>query len=113
MLVKHLPAESATKTALRNKAPVEDLKEKVSDAETEYGPWSQTDMLLAELIDVARWLQWSKTKAAEEKRDVPEPYPRPGVVRKPKVGAVNADVIDLLEYIRKNNGAPPEGYVQR
>jgi hypothetical protein len=28
VLVKHLPAESATKTALRNAAPVEELKER-------------------------------------------------------------------------------------
>jgi hypothetical protein len=44
-------------------------------------------MLLAELIDVARWLQWAKTKAAEKVDTAPKPYPRPGVERKPKAAA--------------------------
>lgn len=90
---------------------MEDLK--AVAAEVDYGPWSQTDMLLAELIDINRWLQWSKTKAAEQNKDQPKPYPRPGVERKPAAPVINADVINLLEYVRNNNGASPEGYVQK
>lgn len=111
VLVKNLPAESATKTALRNATPLAQVQE--SAAAAEYGPWSQTDMLLAELIDVARWLQWSKTKAAEQNTDRPEPYPRPGVVRKAAAGVVDAKVVSMLEYLRASNGASPEGYVVR
>lgn len=110
VLVKHLPAESATKTALRNAVPVEQLKDAVEVAD--YGPWSQTDMLLAELIDVARWLQWAKTKASEKVDTAPKPYPRPGVERKPAAAAANAQVINLLEYVRAHNGASPEGFIQ-
>lgn len=110
MLVRHLPPESATKTALRNATPVADLQETVEDADREYGAWSQTDMLLAELIDVARWLQWSKTEAAEKKQPPPKPYPRPGVGREDK--RQRAQVIDILERIRANNGAAPAGYTE-
>ena len=108
VLIKHLPQDSVTKTALRNAAPEPALQEAV--AEAEYGPWSQTDMLLAELIDVASWLQWSKTKDGENNRNQPAPYPRPGVARKPKPPPFNAKVIDLLEYVRSNNGASPAGF---
>jgi hypothetical protein len=114
VLVRNLPPESATKTALRNATPVEDLQDVVEDADREYGSWSQTDMLLAELIDVARWLQWSKTKAAEDRpNESPKPYPRPGVDRTPSQRKVTAKVIDLLEYMRSHNGAAPEGYVEQ
>ena len=82
-------------------------------ADADYGRWSQTDMLLADLIDVARWLQWSKTKAGADGKDQPKPYPRPGVDRKPKKSpATDAKVINLLEYLRAHNGAAPEGYTQ-
>lgn len=110
VLVRHLPSESATKTALRNEAPDEDLQDAVEDVDREYGQWSQTDMLLAELIDVARWLQWSKTEAAEKQQPPPGPFPRPGVARKPKV---NARIVSLLEYVRSHDGAAPEGYVEQ
>lgn len=106
VLVKHLPPESATKTALRNAAPDDRLTEAVI-GDAPYGPWSQTDMLLADLIDVARWLQWAKSKDGEDNKNRPEPYPRPGVQRK---GAVTAKVINLLDYIREHNGAAPDNY---
>jgi hypothetical protein len=110
VLVKNLPAESATKTALRNAAPLQQVRESATAAD--YGPWSQTDMLLAELIDVARWLQWSKTKAAEKNTDHPEPFPRPGVQRK-GAAPVNATVVSMLEYLRTHNGAAPGGYTAK
>lgn len=112
VLIRHLPAESAFKTALRNATPTTDLKQVVEDGDREYGAWSQTDMLLAELIDVARWLRWSKTPDAEKGTNRPEPFPRPGVERKTVVPTMNAQVVDLLEYVRKNNGAAPEGFVK-
>lgn len=105
MLIKNLPAESATKTALRNATPVSEMRQSASTAE--YGAWSQADMLLAELIDVARWLQWSKSKDAG-KTAPPEPFPRPGVAR--KAAAVTDNVVSILEYLRTHNGAAPPGY---
>lgn len=112
VLIKHLPIESATKTAIRNSVPVDSLRASVSDVDTQYGAWSQTDMLLAHLIDIATWLRWTKTKAAEDQpKSPPEPYPRPGVNRKTVANPVNSNVISLLEYVRANGGAPPAGFV--
>lgn len=110
VLIRHLPPESATKTALRNAAPIAQLQQVA--AEVEYGAWSQTDMLLADLIDIAAWLRWSKTKDAESNKNPPKPYPRPGVNRRPANAPLNSKVINLLEFVRNNNGAAPEGYVQ-
>lgn len=107
-LVKNLPPESATKTALRNATPEHEMRQAAGSAE--YGPWSQTDMLLAELIDINRWLQWAKTKDAEKGTGHPEPYPRPGVKRKGEAAPVTAAVVDMLEYLRAHHGASPEGY---
>ncbi len=111
VLIKHLPAESATKTELRNAAPVEVLKQ--AAVSKTYGPWSQTDMLLAELIDQASWLKWSKTKDAENGTNLPPPYPRPGVKRadEPVAQTAMGDVIDLFEYMKQHNGASPPGFV--
>jgi hypothetical protein len=113
VLIKHLPPESATKTSIRNATPVEQLQAVVDDSETKYGAWSQTDMLLAQLIDLVTWLQWAKTKAADTRpNEPPKPYPRPGVQRAAApVVRPDAHVIDLLEYVRTHGGAPPEGYI--
>lgn len=112
VLIKHLPAESATKTSLRNAIPVEELQDVVSDTDAPYGAWSQTDMLLAHLIDLVTWLRWAKTKAAEDKpNNPPEPYPRPGVDRKPTARRSDPNVINLLEYVRQHGGAPPANFV--
>lgn len=48
--------------------------------------WGIQEQLLAELVDVAHWLQWSKTKDAQSKppKNMPEPIPRPGVKPKEK-----------------------------
>lgn len=108
VLIRGLPAESVTKTELRNETPEDELTAAVV-GNSPYGAWSQTDMLLADLIDVARWLQWSKTKDGEDNRNHPKPYPRPGVKRP---GAVTAKVVDLLEYVRTHNGAAPSNYMQ-
>lgn len=102
MLIKHLPQESATKTALRNVTPAAELAEAV---DAPYGPWSQTDMLLAELVDLTRWLQWAKTKAAEDNVDQPPAFPRPGVKRAAERAADLAPVINMLTRLRETRGA--------
>lgn len=100
--------ESATKTALRNAAPESDLRQAV---DADYGPFSQTDMLLCELIDVLRWLQWAKTQDGTDNKNQPKPYPRPGVKRDGQSvsSAASADVINLMERIRANRGGV-DGY---
>lgn len=41
--------------------------------------WTLTNMLLATIADVLRWLQWAKTKDGQKGRGAPEPIARPGV----------------------------------
>lgn len=107
VLVKFLPPESATKTALRNETPLDSIRKAAADSD--YGPWSQTDMLLAAVIDLLAWLKWAKTKDGSEGKNAPEPYPRPGVARKAATAA-NVVNLDLFKYMRDHNGAVPAGY---
>jgi hypothetical protein len=63
--------------------------------------WTLTNLLLATIADVLRWLQWAKTKDGRKNRRKPEPIPRPGVARKkavhPKVkGAPRSTIRKLL-----------------
>lgn len=41
--------------------------------------WQLTQYLLADMADSLRWLVWSKTRAAQDGRDRPNPIPRPGL----------------------------------
>ena len=45
----------------------------------EQAGWTLTNMLLAAIVDVLRWLQWAKTKDGARGYNMPEPIPRPGV----------------------------------
>lgn len=47
--------------------------------------WTRTNLLLAAIVDLLRWLQWSKTKDGRKNRNRPEPLPRPGVARSKSV----------------------------
>ncbi len=79
-LIDHLPAESATMTALRVAAP--QAAERAGErADPAHGPWSQADMLLASVVDALRRLEWAyavvHSKGSPPK--APEPITRPGV----------------------------------
>lgn len=68
--------------------------------------WTRQTMLLADLVDAANWLVWSKTKAAHDGSPPPERVPRPGVkpreVRKgSKVKAVPAERIKEIYGLGK------------
>lgn len=69
--------------------------------------WTLTNMLLATIADVLRWLQWSKTKDGRKNRNMPEPIERPGVVPRkrrvhPKVkGAPVSKMRELLNQGRE------------
>jgi hypothetical protein len=63
--------------------------------------WTLTNLLLATIADVLRWLQWAKTKDGAKNRNQPDPIPRPGVARNrqvhPKVkGAPRSKIRKLL-----------------
>ncbi len=82
VLIRHLPPESATKTAIRNAMPEADTKQAVTSADPSQGQWSQTEMLLALLVDSVRHLQYTLIRVNGGKGKPPDPIPRPGV--KPK-----------------------------
>ena len=44
----------------------------------ELGRWSETEYLLADVIDTLNTLVWFKTKDGQKGHNRPKPYPRPG-----------------------------------
>jgi len=62
--------------------------------------WGIDQQLLAELVDVAHWLQWAKTPDATKKppQNRPDPIPRPGVKPKP-VEVIKFDVMTQDEAL--------------
>lgn len=48
-------------------------------ANPEGAQWDLTNLLLAEVVDTQRWLQWAKTESAQDPNTMPKPIPRPGV----------------------------------
>jgi hypothetical protein len=100
VLVQHLPPQSATMTGLRAAQP-ELAAEASQDVDPNAMAWSQTDMLLASLIDSMQYLCWMFAAVNfKGQRPAPEPIPRPGVARK-KAGMLVAD------YERMTGEKPP------
>jgi hypothetical protein len=109
VLVKHLPMESATQTALRD-ADLAELDELVApepEPDDRFGPWSHADYLLAELIDAVREGVYVASLAGQldPKPKPPEPTLRPGVRRRPPPprGMSEADFI-FLNSLRAPRG---------
>ncbi|AER47572.1 tail assembly chaperone [Mycobacterium phage DS6A] len=73
--------------------------------------WTPTNMLLAAIVDVLRWLQWARTKDGQAGRNMPEPIKRPGVhgrkrpVHPKGKGAPRSRIRELLR--RGRPAAPP------
>ncbi|UQT54325.1 hypothetical protein M4V62_04080 [Streptomyces durmitorensis] len=108
VLIQHLPPESSTMTALRNKLSGEELTEQAEKGEPEKGRWSQLEQLTASVLDAVRRLEYVTICAnTEKKRDQPEPptpTPRPGAKpRKPKPKITEQAAERLFELI--NGGA--------
>ncbi len=73
-------------TALRNAAPEVDLEAQAEGADPSRGRWSQTDLLLAQVIDSVTRLSHYYTlvnTSGGKRPDPPQPVPRPGVPRTP------------------------------
>lgn len=105
LILKHLPQESRYVTALRNTAD----PDRIPDPEPGvYGPWSQTDRLLADAVDL---LAQRLYQASDGKGPKPEPTPRPGVASRQKVRAINPEaqayLLARLRYMEENQGASP------
>jgi hypothetical protein len=110
-LVEALPAESATKTALRAAVGDTRLADMAAGDSTPHGPWSHEAHRLASVEDVLRQLLWrvvQVTSAAGTKVPFPEPVPRPGVVAKRR-RRLDTNGMAYLQYLRSHQGAAPPG----
>lgn len=94
-------------TAVRNQAdPTEERPEPKPGV---FGPWSQTDMLLALVCDRLATLIWQKSADPQNPTPPPKPLPRPGI--ESNVVAISQEALAFLEYKRAHRGAdPPEGW---
>lgn len=72
-----------------------------------FGPWPQSDMLIARVGDLVEALLWQN--AGDPALPKPKPYPRPGTEN---VHPISEEALAYLEYKRDHQGAdPPEGWV--
>lgn len=79
MLIEHLPPESATKTAIRNSIPMEELERATGDGRPDLAPWSGTETMLARVLDEIRLLRMVTAAANGAKPGEFTPTPRPGI----------------------------------
>ncbi len=116
VLYDGLPGQSLTKTAQANALGDAKLAELAKKARDGHGPWSHTDMLLADLIDAVNAntyiLRLANTPKERQKSVKPaEPIHRPGLVRKRGRGRTTLapEARELLAYMAANHGALPPG----
>lgn len=82
-LIRHLPPESATKTALRNRMSDAEIKAAAEEADPSQGQWSHQEMLIASLVDAVRLNTFVLRRInGDKKAQAPDPVPRPGVKSK-------------------------------
>jgi hypothetical protein len=98
VVLDHLPRESAFVTAIRDGMSPEDWQrlDKASGP-VRYGPWSQMEMILADLRDNVARLVWMES---DRSAPPPDPYPRPGVDLA-NVRGITPDVEAQLAYLRE------------
>lgn len=65
--------------------------------------WDLKDHLLATQLDRLNVLLWTKTKDAHKKppRNMPKRIPRPGVDERPKAPHVAGTVVDITEFMKR------------
>ncbi len=100
VLVERLPAESATKTAVRERLDDDDVP--VAEP-AGHGPWSHTDLLLASVLDALHVLAWQNTQIHGSKRtSPPEPVRRPGLVkRRPQISEAGVAYLTEMRERRR------------
>jgi hypothetical protein len=107
VLVGHLPAQSATKTAMRDELGETGLAELVRAPRSGHGPWSHAELLLAGVWDsVERLIYVQYQRAGAKGLKPPQPLPRPGVAS--NVRAINPAARAYLEGVRARNAAAAE-----
>ena len=106
VLVRHLPPESWTQTALRDESFDEALDALVApEAEQRHGPWALANYQLARLTDEVAWLRYTvaRTSPGNDKYPEPQPTPRPGLRRREPGGLSEAAVL-YLNKLRPTGG---------
>ncbi|MEU3730005.1 hypothetical protein AB0E81_11430 [Streptomyces sp. NPDC033538] len=82
--IEHLPPESATKTAIRNSIPAEELDKSADEGRPDLAPWSGAETLLAAVKDEIRLLRSTLIAVNGGKPAEFVPTPRPGIPPKRK-----------------------------
>ncbi len=102
VLIQHLPPESATRTALRESLTAEELAAAAEQTTELYGRWSHLELLMGQLIDAIAMVQWTLVALkSKQPPELPAPFPRPGVKRRPAKGRMPTGPIkDYLEAMR-------------
>lgn len=81
ILIERLPPESATKTAMRDALSDAEIAALAKDQTPEgHGPLTRSDLLLLDIFDQLRWLEYTVLSVLGAKPPVPKPSPRPGLV---------------------------------
>lgn len=101
VLVEALPGESATKTAIRDGLGDEELSKAAGQEPDGHGPWSRTDLQLAAIGDLLKWVIYATYAAQGGKPRQPEPTPRPGIARKRK--RISAEGYAHLQRLREEH----------
>jgi hypothetical protein len=104
VLIRHLPADSATRTAMRDALTPEQYADLAARPAAGHGPWSRTDMLLAAVLDAVRVgnFHFAAAHGAKGARP-PEPIRRPGVDGG-NVHPLNEAGRVYLQRLRENRG---------
>lgn len=103
MLIRNLPEDSRTQTALR------DLPhpKPAADGPRKFGPWALGDYLTAHLIDAVNRNTYAVAVAGHlQDPKPPTPFPRPGLdMAAAAVGRQNSEAVVLyLEKLRARRG---------
>ncbi|MGI5247768.1 hypothetical protein [Dactylosporangium sp. CA-139066] len=104
VLLDALPGDSLYKTAVRDAISDDDLAELAATPPKGHGRWSHTDLLLAEVVDRLGVVAW----ALHAYEKPPEPYHRPGIVRRRR-GRSNPAIKAQIEAIAREH-AELHGY---
>jgi hypothetical protein len=102
VLIDHLPAESATKTAIRESLSEDKLAELGKLPKTSHGTWSRDSYLLAAIKDELSILRFVTLRIAGNEVDTPDLYERPGIKRK-VAAAANPQALEYLQTLRSQH----------
>jgi hypothetical protein len=105
VLIRHLPADSATRTAMRDALTPEQYAALAGQPDGGHGAWSRTDMLLASILDGVRVGNYYFATANGAKRlRPPDPTRRPGVGGGGNVRPISDEARAYLQRLRDNRG---------